>query len=132
MRKLALFICLFTITISFSQTTKEDLLGKWQLLTLTIDGEVLTTYEAIDSDEFYHEYLKDQTFRTTVNQDIDDGTWELSMNNETLNIVLGTRSGELHFEILEISIDKLQLLDTDEEQEIILTFKKVKFSKLLE
>ncbi|MDB9874557.1 hypothetical protein OAC97_04810 [Flavobacteriaceae bacterium] len=132
MRKLALFICLFTITISFSQTTKEDLLGKWQLLTLTIDGEVLTTYEAIDSDEFYHEYLKDQTFRTTVNQDIDDGTWELSMNNETLNIVLGTRSGELHFEILEISTDKLQLLDTDEEQEIILTFKKVKFSKLLE
>ena len=125
MKKLALFICLFTITISFSQTTKEDLLGKWQLLTLTIDGEVLTTYEAIDSDEFYHEYLEDQTFRTTVNDKKDDGKWELSMDNETLDIVLGTRSGELHFKILEISTDELQLLDTDEENEIILTFKKV-------
>ena len=125
MKKLALFICLFTITISFSQTTKEDLLGKWHLLTLTIDGEVLTTYEAIDSDEFYHEYLEDHTFRTTVNDKKDDGKWELSMDNKTLDIVLGTRSGELHFKILEISTDELQLLDTDEENEIILTFKKV-------
>ena len=97
MKKLALFICLFTITVSFSQTTKEDLLGKWHLLTLTIDGEVLTTYEAIDSEEFYHEYLEDQRFITTVNDKKDDGKWELSMDNETLDIILGTRSGELHF-----------------------------------
>ena len=47
------------------------------------------------------------------------------MDNKTLDIVLGTRSGELHFKILEISTDELQLLDTDEENEIILTFKKV-------
>ena len=123
MKKLALFICLFTITISFSQTTKEDLIGKWQLLTLTIDGTVLTTYEAVETDDFYHEYLEDKTFKTTLDETTDEGTWELS--GETLNIFLSTKSGEIHFKILEISADELHVLDTEEEEEIILTFKKV-------
>ncbi|AOR29630.1 hypothetical protein FORMB_26140 [Formosa sp. Hel1_33_131] len=123
MKKLALFICLFTITISFSQTTKEDLIGKWQLLTLTIDGTVLTTYEAVETDDFYHEYLEDKTFKTTLDETTDEGTWELS--GETLNIFLSTKSGEIHFKILEISADELHVLDTEEEEEIILSFKKV-------
>ena len=123
MKKLALFICLFTITVSFSQTTKEDLIGKWQLLTLTIDGTVLTTYEAVETDDFYHEYLEDKTFKTTLDETTDEGTWELS--GETLNIFLSTKSGEIHFKILEISADELHVLDTEEEEEIILSFKKV-------
>ena len=123
MKKSALFICLFTITISFSQTTKEDLIGKWQLLTLTIDGTVLTTYEAVETDDFYHEYLEDKTFKTTLDETTDEGTWELS--GETLNIFLSTKSGEIHFKILEISADELHVLDTEEEEEIILSFKKV-------
>ena len=123
MKKLALFICLISISFTFSQTTTENLIGKWQLLTLTIDGTVLTTFEAVETDDFYHEYLEDKTFRTTVNENTDDGTWELS--GETLNIFLSTKSGEIHFKILEISADELHVLDTKEEEEIILTFKKV-------
>tara|TARA_B110000971_G_C19841961_1_gene422969 strand:- start:225 stop:596 length:372 start_codon:yes stop_codon:yes gene_type:complete len=123
MKKLALLICLFSISTLFSQTTPEDLIGKWQLLTLTIDGTVLTTYEAVETDDFYHEYLEDKTFKTTLEETTDEGTWELS--GETLNIFLSTKSGEIHFKILEISADELHVLDTEEEEEIILTFKKV-------
>jgi hypothetical protein len=123
MKKLALFICLISISFTFSQTTTEDLIGKWELLTLTIDGTVFTAFEAFETNTFYHEYFEDKTFRNTVDVYTGSGTWELS--GERLNQFYTTESGELHFKVLEISDDELHLLITNENLNIIFTFKKV-------
>ena len=84
---------------------------------------VFTAFEAFETNTFYHEYFEDKTFRNTVDVYTGSGTWELS--GERLNQFYTTESGELHFKVLEISDDELHLLITNENLNIIFTFKKV-------
>jgi hypothetical protein len=85
----------------------------------------MTTKEAFSFDIFYHEYLEDHTFKTNVKNNRDHGTWELSIDNETLSVHFVFKKGELSFKILKLTDEELQVIDNDEKEEIILNFKKV-------
>ena len=85
MKKFALLLLLLSISNTFAQTVSEDIIGKWQLQTVEIDGEKATAKEAFDTTNVFQVYSENNQFEGIVG---DKTTRELGRFLTTKNLYI--------------------------------------------
>ena len=88
MKKFALLLLLLSISNTFAQTVSEDILGKWQLQSLEVDGDKATAKETFITTNVFQLYFENNIFQSTVDDKINKDTWEISDDQKAVHINL--------------------------------------------
>lgn len=123
MKKFALILFLLSISNTFAQTASEDILGKWQLQSLEIDGYPSTPKESFNTSEVFQVYSENHQFEGIVGDDRNKGTWKISEDQKSVNIKLDIQEEGQDFMIIKITSSELEL-EIDGDQNIKLYYMK--------
>jgi len=122
MKKFALLLLLLSISNTFAQTVSEDIIGKWQLQTVEIDGEKATAKEAFDTTNVFQVYSENNQFEGIVGDQNNKGTWEISDDQKSVYIKLDKQKKGQEFTITKLSATELEINIVDNDQEIKLSY----------
>ena len=122
MKKCALILLLLSISNTFAQTVSEDIIGKWQLQTVEIDGEKATAKEAFDTINVFQVYSENNQFEGIVGDQNNKGTWEISDDQKSVYIKLDKQKKGQEFTITKLSATELEINIVDNDQEIKLSY----------
>ena len=122
MKKFALLLLLLSISNTFAQTVSEDIIGKWQLQTVEIDGEKATAKEAFDTINVFQVYSENNQFEGIVGDQNNKGTWEISDDQKSVYIKLDKQKKGQEFTITKLSATELEINIVDNDQEIKLSY----------
>ena len=122
MKNFALLLLLLSISNTFAQTVSEDIIGKWQLQTVEIDGEKATAKEAFDTINVFQVYSENNQFEGIVGDQNNKGTWEISDDQKSVYIKLDKQKKGQEFTITKLSATELEINIVDNDQEIKLSY----------
>ena len=124
MKNFALLLLLLSISNTFAQTVSEDILGKWQLQSLEVDGDKATAKETFNTTNVFQLYSENNIFQSTVDDKINKGTWEISDDQKAVHINLDILDKVQKYTITKLTASELELYNSDDGQEIKLFYRK--------
>lgn len=87
---LILGVLLITSFLSFGQTktisNANDLMGKWLLKSVEIDGQTGSPEEVLGQSEVFQVYSKNNIFESILGPTKTKGTWELSKKDAKITV----------------------------------------------
>ena len=124
MKKFALLLLLLSISNTFAQTVSEDILGKWQLQSLEVDGDKATAKETFNTTNVFQLYSENNIFQSTVDDKINKGTWVISDDQKAVHINLDILDKVQKYTITKLTASELELYNSYDGQEIKLFYRK--------
>lgn len=96
---LALFFCAIGITAN-AQTAKE-LVGKWQLVRFTHNGQDKDIKDFFKTDQVYQVFYEDGKFESLVGDEVHKGKWKMSKDNQHLTLTTTLIPIKLHIDLFQ-------------------------------
>jgi hypothetical protein len=124
MKKYAFILFLLSISNTFLQTVSLDIVGKWQLQILELDGDQVSAKEAFDTNNIFQIYSANNQFQSIVDDKINKGTWRISEDQKSVIINLSTKKEDKVLEITKLSSTELELHALKVDQELRFYYKK--------
>lgn len=124
MKKYAFILFLLSISNTFSQTVSQDIVGKWQLQIIELDGDQVSAKEAFDTKNIFQIYSANNQFQSIVDDKINKGTWRISEDQKSVIINLSTKKEDKVLEITKLSSTELELHALKVDQELRFYYKK--------
>ena len=124
MKKIALILFLLSISNTFAQTASEDIIGKWHLQTVEVDGDQATAEEAFNTNNVFQIYSENNKFKGIVGDVSNIGLWKISDDQKSVYIKLDIQKEGQDFTITKLSATELVLDIVDNDQGITLYYVK--------
>ncbi len=122
--RILLIVAFFTIGIGSvcAQDISVDLLGKWKLQSMSIDGKTGTAKDGMGTSEVYQVYELKSKFTGIVGSDSNKGKWKLSKDKTEINIKAG--GSKTVFKVVSFEKNKMTLSLDNGGKEILLNYTK--------
>ena len=126
---LILALVLTTSFLSFGQTktitNANDLIGKWQLKSIVIDGQTGSPEEVFGQSEVFQVYSKNNVFEGIMGPEKTKGTWNLSKKGTQITVEAVQPKNKSIFKIKAFNTKKMILvIDVQDGKFIVLNYEK--------
>ena len=121
---IGLLIAIMSVGVapSNAQDLSADIVGKWQLMTVEMEGDKASAEEAFGM-KLSQQYMADGKFIGRAGDETTKGTYTISDDGKTIDIV-GHKLKAL-FQVVDFKVDKMTLDVSNKEGSVRLNYKKV-------
>lgn len=101
MKTLLLSLLFCTMGMTANAQTAKELIGKWQLVRFTHNGQEKDIKDFFKTDQVYQVFYEDGKFESLVGDEVHKGKWKMSKDNQHLTLTTTLIPIKLHIDLFQ-------------------------------